>query len=409
MGWRAVVGGRAVLASVTVVVSIIAAGCGRQSFSSTASQVASNTSTARHSVTSRTAAAASSTTMTSESSSSPSGNEAGSSDASSTAPASTSASGRSARATGTSVSQPYILTSVAMTSPSRGYALAPGSSEHGSTTEVLDTTDGGAKWHVLKSFPLALGQLVAPSSSDVYIVGSPCKPECSTGTTVMRTTNGGNTWHTIYTNPTAISGGISFTSTTEGWLFLTQTTSRSGKLVGLLLHTPNGGKTWTPLSAPCESSLGGLLSFVNQKDGWGFCIEQGAAGLSAKTLLRTTDAGRVWKAVATTSGNPRVRVNPDSGLPSMGYVSSLFFVTPEDGWLCGQRMGCLRTADGGVQWVPAASYGLAGGWLSVGMFASGFGWLVDSHTPLNSSLLTTANGGKTWTVVYPPQIARSGS
>lgn len=137
------------------------------------------------------------------------------------------------------------------------------------------------------------------------------------------------------------------------------------------------------------------------------------AGTSPKTVYRTVDGGQHWTVAATTGpiggtpNSPTPTVN--SGLPIVGYLHYLYFGNALDGWIGIDRSGFFDTTDGGSTWHYAWSSTFPIGTdyaPSLGMLASGFGWLVETDMKGNgatlTSLYTTADNGGKWTEVYRP-------
>jgi hypothetical protein len=134
--------------------------------------------------------------------------------------------------------------------------------------------------------------------------------------------------------------------------------------------------------------------------------------MSPKTIYRTQDGGQQWTEVATTGTLPAK--SHRSGLPTVGFVHTLFFASQSDGWIGVDRGGYWRTTDGGATWHYAWSSAFRIGSdraPSVGMLGTGFGWAVEAnpffgtadHAP--TALYVTTDKGNHWREVYPPPPA----
>ena len=321
-------------------------------------------------------------------------------------------SGKSSQTASSTVgASPYPLMSVTMTSSSGGYAPAPARHGHPGTTAVLITSDGGASWKKIETIPYVGEDIVAPDADHAYLVAQ-CDGGCLRSV-VVGTSNGGRSWTTLKTSAGSLSA-LSFVTDSEGWALsgdANPTPDPTGAYGAALLHTTDGGRTWTTLSDPCGKA-GGTVSFVNPKDGWVSCFGQGAAGTSSKMVFRTQNGGRTWNAVATTGPGWSAG---QSGLPLVGYVHDLFFLDPRDGWIGIDRGGYFATTDGGSTWhyVWSSAFPIGTDHApSVGMLSSGFGWAVANNPNYGSdsdavtALYTTENRGRSWRLVYPPPPER---
>jgi photosystem II stability/assembly factor-like uncharacterized protein len=110
---------------------------------------------------------------------------------------------------------------------------------------------------------------------------------------------------------------VSFPTEKEGWA--------CGRW-GTVLHTADGGKTWTLQSSGTENTLVSIY-FVDRQNGW-------AVGEEG-TILHTADGGKTWKKQKS---------------PVPFYLMKVYFVTPLKGWVVGERTHILSTVDGGETW-----------------------------------------------------------
>jgi photosystem II stability/assembly factor-like uncharacterized protein len=110
---------------------------------------------------------------------------------------------------------------------------------------------------------------------------------------------------------------VTFPNKEEGWA--------CGRW-GTVLHTADGGKTWTPQSSGTENTLCSIY-FVDSQNGWAVGEEE--------TILHTTDGGKAWEKQKS---------------PVPFSLMKAYFVTPEKGWIVGERTHVLFTVDGGKTW-----------------------------------------------------------
>jgi photosystem II stability/assembly factor-like uncharacterized protein len=107
--------------------------------------------------------------------------------------------------------------------------------------------------------------------------------------TVLASTDGGSTWHASYAGPYQ-PRVIDFVGPDDGWMIADESDSFSGPRV--LLHTTDGGDTWTNLGDP-SGRVVTAISFTGPVTGW--------ALTTAGDLLATSDAGAQWSTVTAPS------------------------------------------------------------------------------------------------------------
>jgi photosystem II stability/assembly factor-like uncharacterized protein len=166
--------------------------------------------------------------------------------------------------------------------------------------------------------------------------------------------------------------GISFINEQEGWVV----DNYSG-----ILHTNDGGSSWTPQSSGTPWAVTSV-QFVNPQEGW--------ATATNRVVLHTMDGGNNWtvttldtldygryvtvvysdifsyhsrawiatNAMASSILNPRASVvyTPDAGktwtcqsTPEIMGITSIRFVDENVGWAA-SSLGILHTIDGGQTW-----------------------------------------------------------
>jgi photosystem II stability/assembly factor-like uncharacterized protein len=151
-----------------------------------------------------------------------------------------------------------------------------------------------------------------------------------------------------------------FTNSMEGWAV-------GG--YGTLLHTTDGGLSWT------EQEYGrtdDLIAFkmITEITGW-------AVGDNG-TILHTTNGGDEWveQISGTTEG-----------------LNGLFFIDSQNGWIVGDKELILHTTNGGTTWqfqqYPATQYSIN----TVTFISPTEGWAAGA----NRRIYHTTNSGSTWT------------
>jgi photosystem II stability/assembly factor-like uncharacterized protein len=215
---------------------------------------------------------------------------------------------------------------------------------------------------------------------------------------VVMITRDGKSWsphfpHTS-TNPFDIQifGAVWFEDDKQGYV---------GGL-GMIWSTSDGGKSWTAVNK------GGLLAGpIND-------IHTAAPGTgvfavtSKGELLRSTDSGKTWPALAKPLGAGVALthvhfVDADTGWVTAG--AAVADQTTKD--VTGYKDGALaRTMDGGVTWTTVFS-GEQRAVVDVAFIDADNGWMV-SRSMQGSVLEQTSDGGKSWAKVSTPQTSKPG-
>ncbi|MDB4894440.1 MAG: hypothetical protein JWN15_702 [Firmicutes bacterium] len=121
----------------------------------------------------------------------------------------------------------------------------------------------------------------------------------------------------------------------------------------------------------------------------------GGAGIGLHDLHRTDDGGKSWRVVATTGKPPDWHGN----LPASAYLTDMFFLDGEHGWLGDTKGGIRTTRDGGATW-DVLRY-LADSIDSMQFFTPDRGYMVQTQFYRRVSVLVrTMDGGRSWQPVY---------
>ena len=237
-----------------------------------------------------------------------------------------------------------------------------------------------------------------------------------TGSIVLKTSDGGETWRSVLHADRSEFVGLDFADANKG-VAITDG--------GAAFVTSDGGETWTavsdstlferryqapspaigaptaPQSGPVE--LAGIF-FAGALDGWTFGSRDeskpGAAPnrldtVTRPVVVRTSDGGATWKELTVPAEAPAVAFRRG------------FFADAKSGVLVGgdidDETGVVaRTSDGGATWsiVTPASKQIP---TDVFFVDASRGWLVGFTEDASgdagpTDILTTADGGQTWTV-----------
>ena len=249
---------------------------------------------------------------------------------------------------------------------------------------ILTSANDGATWQAQSSGQLYwLQDGVAVTSSDLWAVDQ--------DGALLHSTDGA-TW-SEQASPLRWSqqlSGLSFPDADDGWL-VGATNSIAEPPGGVILHTGDGGTTWSPQSSVLAGELTGV-QFADANDGWAISDMPFGFGSGANAAIeRTTDGGAAWAA---------------EYVPNNPSLTAISFSDDTTGWVGGnysknsgaEVAAIYRTTDGGQSWssetLPASVQDVS----ALQFLNSSDGWAVaqGSTTP---AVLQTTNGGSTWTTV----------
>jgi photosystem II stability/assembly factor-like uncharacterized protein len=142
------------------------------------------------------------------------------------------------------------------------------------------------------------------------------------GGTILHTTDGGETWTKQVSSTTLRFVRIHFADFRMGWVV---------GYGGTILHTTDGGEIWTKQDSGTTLSLV-RIHFADSRTGW--VVGHGG------TILHTTDGGETWKKQV-------------SGTTS--HLWQIHFADSRTGWVVGNGGTILRTIDGGKTWTKQDS------------------------------------------------------
>lgn len=251
----------------------------------------------------------------------------------------------------------------------------------GEAGTILKTQDGGKNWKTQQSnFKGMLNAVSFYNSTHGVTVGD--------GGTALWTTNSGKKWTSRSTGGSIKFNGVAMVDKTAAWVTAEEEDS--------LLRTFDGGVTWQSPTLPVSGYYLSSPFFFDKDHGWviGNSEKEDQDGV----LLRTTDGGNTWSAV-----NPKFL---DVEGVDKNVFLSVFFTSPEEGWMVGGYLygddtvgGVMHTTDGGVTWTrqmadktPVWNFNLV-------RFSDKNNGIVTG--PFSNSNWITRDGGNTW----EPRIA----
>jgi len=175
-------------------------------------------------------------------------------------------------------------------------------------------------------------------------------------TDVLRTDDGGVTWHNVTPANTGALGYAvitNFLDNQNGWVLVPDT---KNMLVGTLYRTGDGGATWSSFPAPFG---GGVLHFIDPKQGWMMASLGAGAGSMAVAIFQSKDGGANWKQTYINDPN-----QPGAGdsLPLGGLKDGITPIDMQTAWVGGVTYApgvvyLYQTQDSGDSWkiVPVAT------------------------------------------------------
>jgi photosystem II stability/assembly factor-like uncharacterized protein len=209
-------------------------------------------------------------------------------------------------------------------------------------------------------------------NDDLFSVAFPTEQEgwvCGRWGTVLHTEDGGKTWTRQKTPTDYTLTSICFTDPRNGWAV------GDG---GTIIRTGDGGGSWTRQESPVNLVLMGVC-FVNAQKGW-------AVG-ERTIILCTEDAGNTWK----------IQFQDEDFI-----LKSISFCDPQTGWAAGEYGYIYHTMDSGRSWSKQAG---EFHFTEEGSDVAGGNFLFDvlAETPMRAWVVgidgyvaRTSDGGKTW-------------
>ncbi|UCF79413.1 MAG: M20/M25/M40 family metallo-hydrolase [Candidatus Eiseniibacteriota bacterium] len=228
---------------------------------------------------------------------------------------------------------------------------------------LLGTADGGLNWIIVNTG-------VRHPLYDVEFVDAQVGWACGSAGIVLKTSDGGASWVTQTTGQAFRLYDIEFLDPLHGWsVGYSGYYSAYGDLLGKILHTSDGGRTWKTQASVMDTRFYDAC-FVDTLRGW-------VVGQNG-TILGTSDGGVSWQ-----PQNSRVTE----------HLYGVCFVDSLRGWAVGGGGLVLFTANAGRSWnIRRTSMGGMGSSLYSVSFINGTqGWVVG-----RTSLLRTVDGGITW-------------
>ncbi len=284
-------------------------------------------------------------------------------------------------------------------------ATSPQAGANGWTGGIWRTTDGGATWsEVWRGYPVRLDRIgLLPGGVGLYAAGVRLTGHSPFLSPVWLTSTAGSAWTAVAPtlpggsaqpgNPPWLSMRFDFVSATTG--FATGDPAETSGGATPMWETTDAGRVWRALALPFGFQATGGLDFTSAADGW---ITGGAKG-TCDQIWRTTDGGGHW--------------TPVFGTCPPYTLYALDFAAGGHGFAAGGRLslaspvlnqaGILETSDGGREWQSVYhSGGQAAAPVTGLSFSSptqGWAWgstcLPGAQGPCPGTVIVSANGGTT--------------
>jgi photosystem II stability/assembly factor-like uncharacterized protein len=193
--------------------------------------------------------------------------------------------------------------------------------------------------------------------------------------TMLHTTDGGATWTSQNILPNNVYYTVFFTDLLNGWA-----TGDGGKIV----HSTDGGETWFDQVDPYTTNYYGS-SFINPNMGW---LAGGDAGgfptyIPHRAILNTTNGGATW--------------NVQYSAAYESLLRSIQMVDQNIGYAVGENGIIMKTTNGGTNWLQQtviSSFHL----FDVYFASSTNGWVIGEYlgVPHYGAIFKTTDGGVNW-------------
>ena len=175
---------------------------------------------------------------------------------------------------------------------------------------------------------------------------------------LLHTTDGGTTWTNQVVGFTSFGRvHVQMINATTGWIVTS---------LGDVFKTSNGGSTWTKTISTFGHQFQCIV-FLDTNTGW---------LLSSSAILKTTDGGTTWEHQKSSS-----------------LLTDIHFSDPNNGWIVGVGGEVYHTTDGGTNWASAKKNNVIEIFHQIYFFDVNTGWIVGE----SGTILHTSNGGTTWT------------
>lgn len=247
---------------------------------------------------------------------------------------------------------------------------------------IMLTKDGGLTWDRVSTVSVELVDVAAVSASNVWALGGLCTGQPSCPAMLLKTASAGQTW-------------ASQNLPIDGRAFQIQRLGTLTSLVGGITSagaristTRDDGAVWQSLAPPCQGQAGSF-AFRSAAEGWYVCAGAPGGARSGLDVLHTADGGKTWTTLARIDAESASAVpTPAAGTTAIDRVS-VAFPSSEVGWIASNSGLVRRSADGGKTWTTA--FDAKERVEQIQFVDPTHGWILGT-----TSVWRTADGGGTW-------------
>jgi photosystem II stability/assembly factor-like uncharacterized protein len=218
-----------------------------------------------------------------------------------------------------------------------------------SCTGVMErSTDGGSTWQPVWTGDGIVDDLTALGPNEAWATIDKCRSTGIQGCSnlILHSGDGGATWTELVMAPVY---RLSFATPDVGWAISTES---QGSPAAPLANTVDGGRTWTTVADPCPAGapFPTSIRFASVDQGWLACEGEGATIMSAKAILKSAEGGTSWVPQSEVFAPGSGATVPVGGLSIDGHQPGLAFRPDGHGWMWLDRDCLYGTADSGANW-----------------------------------------------------------
>ena len=159
---------------------------------------------------------------------------------------------------------------------------------------------------------------------------------------------------------------------------------------GIILHTTNGGITWTAQDTHATHPVEDVF-FLNRNEGWASTVNFTTPPFGT-ILLKTANGGASWA----------TQLYPTENI----FITCILYRDSQNGWMGGTPHALVKTTDGGVTWTQAAIDTSTLAFfpvLSIQFYNSQYGYASGGMFDIAGVVWRTSNGGDKWYAIDPSQ------